>query len=238
MKRPVVVFALAASLAFLVSCGTDPKLQAVMKGSVVLQLSNGGADGKPFLHFYRLSTDAPGHLAAVDLDGPPFSGVTGPILGVSPDRERLVFDSTTPGNEGLRILAMTSGVVDKLNFDAQRPVAFTFSPDSRRLACTDSHQVVIYDCVTKTSVTVQEARSEEYGGGLRVYAFAGNVAWVGANALYYQYRSDLPFTFEENSSNDPRHPDRCAIVTADGKVIRVGELRGFAFMDAPSSGVL
>jgi hypothetical protein len=166
---------------------------------------------------------------AEDLD-PALSKIAGPILDVSPDRGQVVYKSLLDGDKGLRVIDLESGAVTKVDTsDADWAIA-RFSPDSRRIAYSDLKSVRLYDCSSKTSLNIRSRMSEEDVYGNQVYAFAGNISWVGATALYYEYLSAMPSSYTIGSTDDPTiNSDRYAIVSVNGNIIRGGKSKEFDF---------
>jgi hypothetical protein len=213
----------------------DPKLRAFMAGSVLLQYTTNETGVDAERSFYRISMDVPGHLVIARSYAFPVTEVTGPILDISPDRKQFVFTNTSAEKTCLCILNVDSGHIDKLSnpdidwgsissaLQGNRARSIEFSPDSKRLAYSDLRQVMIYDCITKSSVTVHASKSEVYNSNDRVYAFAGDIVWISSNALYFEYLSSMPWTYEKDSENDPTsHADTYSIVNGKGDLIREG----------------
>jgi hypothetical protein len=103
---------------------------------------------------------------------------------------------------------------------------FLFSPDSTKLAYSDCREALLLDCAKGTRSTLRRIRTGRYWDSEVYAAFAGNLRWVGPDAVYMQFRESMPYAFKPGTPDDPREPDRAAIVDLSGRAIKSGSPGG------------
>jgi hypothetical protein len=206
-------------------------------GSIILQIQNTDSLGKESYCFYSLTMDSlSGNIIPKSI-ATPFPQATGQILSYSNDRNFIVFSDSENYGKAYKLLNLKSGKVNTIELlQTYSDMYFLFSPDSRWLAYTDFHRILVYDCYNNSKICLREPDSATYYGyNGYMYTFARIESWTKSNYLHFVFQSKMPETFHFDGGGNNYDPDTYMITSAQGQLITSGSIESLYSKEIPST---